>query len=340
LFRTIFLILFLFSVNSLFSQWSLEVSSQVEKDGKGLGGATIGLYQGTKLLKEVTSQSNGDFTIEVPANGEFVIQVSYLDCNPKKFLVSTRGVPAEVAAENFMPSYRIGGFTMRPPLPTIDYSALQNPLLKIVYFASSGRFDHEDAYTEKMLGALSQIRDAEKALLEKQAAAVKEGDGALKKNECELAKTHYKKAIDLIPVSPYQDYSKTQLIKCDECINAAANEAKLAAGKEAAAKKAAEQKAADDKAKAEQEKLAKEKAEREKIAAAELKKAEDQKKAEEKAAQEKAREENERLAREKAEKDKSAAAEAKRLEDEKKPRRKRLMIKPGLSRKKLPEKTL
>ena len=216
--RVIFIIFFCTLHSSAFCQWNLEVSSRVEKDGKGLSGASVALYQGSTLIKETTSRSDGDFTMDVPANGEYLIEVSYQDCNKKKFLVSTRGVPAEVAADNFMPRYRIGGFTMNPPLYSIDYSALRQPLLKVVYFNSSGKFDHDAAYTERMLTSLGQIRDAEKALLDKHEKLVKEADNLLKKKNCEQARQTYQQAIALIPQSPYQDYPQAQLAKCDDCL--------------------------------------------------------------------------------------------------------------------------
>jgi hypothetical protein len=264
-------------------QFSLSISSQVEQDGKGLGGASISLYQGSKLMGQTISEPDGDFTIEVPANGEFIIQVSYADCNTKKFYVSTRGVPPEVASDNFTPGYRIGGFTMKKPLYSIDYSALKNPLLKILYFPDQGKFDHDDPHTGMMLKSLERIRDAEKALIEKQLAAVKEGDAALKKKDCALAKTCYEKAVSIIPQMPYEEYPKAQISKCDNCMAEKKTEEQKAAQQ---SQLDAEKKAADEKAKA--DRLAKEEEERKKKADDDLKKKEQQKIAAEKASNEKA----------------------------------------------------
>src|SRR5688572_27906612 len=82
------------------AQWFLSVTSNVDRDGKGLGGVSVTLLQGSTVVKEVTTESNGDFTIVVPANGQSIIQVSYPECRSKKFQVSSRRVPADVSNDN------------------------------------------------------------------------------------------------------------------------------------------------------------------------------------------------------------------------------------------------
>ena len=41
--------------------WSLKVSSNVEKDGRALPGATVILYRGSAVVTQVESDANGDF---------------------------------------------------------------------------------------------------------------------------------------------------------------------------------------------------------------------------------------------------------------------------------------
>ncbi|MDI1353863.1 MAG: hypothetical protein PSX36_03015 [bacterium] len=314
-----------------YGQWDLTISSKVEKEGKGLGGAKIELIQGTKVVSEMTSASNGEFKVEVPPNGEFIIQVSYPNCNTKKFQVFTRGVPPDVAADDFKPKYKIGGFTMKEPLPGIDYSALKNPMVKIVYFPEIGKFDHVDDHTGAMLTALDKIRAAEQDLIDRQEQAVKDGDEALKKNDCVLAKSNYEKAIKLIPQKPYDDLPKAQILKCDKCIadkdeggkKAAETAAAAAAAQKLAQEKAAAEKLAAEKAAA--DKMLAEKAAAEKKAADDLAKAQQEKAAKELA--EKTKAESERLAKEKAtadkltkekaEADKKAAEEQAKVQQEK-----------------------
>lgn len=243
--------------------WSLRLSSRVEKEGKALPGAVIRLYQGSKLVNQLMSGSDGDFEVDVPPNGDFMLQVSYGDCNTKKFQISTRGVPEEIAADRFRPSFEIGGVTMAKPLYSIDYSLLSQPLVKVAYMEADRKFDHDEMHTEQMLQGLSSIREAEKALIRKQQETCKTGDEALKKKDCELAKQRYEQAISLLPQEPYDQYPKEQLKKVNDCFGKKQEEEKKKSEEEAA--KAGATKAAAEKA--ENERLAREKAEADKRAA-------------------------------------------------------------------------
>ncbi len=156
--------------------WTLRLISSVEKDGKGLGGASIKLFQGAKLVSQSLSGADGDFTLEIPPNGDFMLVVSYGDCNTKKFQVSTLGVPAEIGDDRFRPSFEIGGVTMAKPLYSIDYSALNSPLVKIAFMPDIKKFDHDENHTTQMLAALGKIREAEKALIQKQQETCEAGD--------------------------------------------------------------------------------------------------------------------------------------------------------------------
>lgn len=296
--------------------WSLQLSSTVDlrswkltsksdKNEKGLGGATIELYQGSTVVKQVRTDPEGDFVIDVPANGEYMLVVSYLTCNPKRFYISTKGVPADIANDNFKPTFGIGGFVMAEAFPGIDYSLLNQPLVRITWVADRKKFDHDAMYTDQMLKGLMAIAKAENDLVEKFTSANKAGDDALRKNDCPLAKTSYEKALGLIPK---EIYPRDQLVKVGECLKAK-DEAAKKAQEEAEAKAKAE---AEAKAKAEADKLAKQKAE------AEAKtKAEEERLAKEKAEKEKA--EAEKLAKEKAAADKAKAeAEAKAKAEEEK----------------------
>jgi hypothetical protein len=280
--------------------WNLVLSSMVEKDDRGLGGATIELLQGATVVKKGVSAGNGYFSMDVPGNGDYILRVSYQDCNSKIFSINTRNVPEDVISrDNSRPTMKIDGVTMKKPLYSINYAALKLPMAKILYVPDEGKFGHDENHTDKMLDALDQIREAERILLEKHANAIKDGDAALKKNDCPLAKKNYEKAIALIPEAPYDEQPKIKLAGADKCIaekdNAAAD--KMQKEKEAA-EKAATAKLAADKAAKEKEaadRLAKEKAEKDAAA---------QKLAAEKAAKEK--EQADKLAKEKEVAEKSA----------------------------------
>jgi hypothetical protein len=303
---------------------SLKLSNKAERSETGLAGANIALYQGDKLVKTVKSNAEGDFTIDVPPNGEFILVVSYGDCNAKKFSVNTTGVPSEIGNDNFKPKFGIGGFLMAKPLPGINYSILSQPLVKVKWIADRRKFDHDEGYTDQILNGLGKVAETENALISKFVEAAKAGDEALKKNDCPLAKQNYEKALALIPG---EAYPKEQLLKVGKCLGQEeearkkaeeASAAKAGAQKEQAEKAAAE-KLAREKAqqeKAEAERQAREKAAAEKVAAEKL--------AAEKQAADKARKEQadrekaeaDRLAREKASAEKASSEKAQKEQAE------------------------
>lgn len=277
------ILLFRFSLSS--QNWKLKLSSNVElrtwklndrvdKQEKALAGASIRLLNGSSVVSEVSSKSNGDFTIEVPPNGDYMMEVSYAGCNTKRFAVSTKGVPGEVGNSGFNPSYSIGGFILSRPLPGIDYAPLKDPLLKVYYIDGAKKFDNDEDVTDRGLRTVSKLATAETDLVGKFCAFNRAGDDALAKNDCPLAKSNYEKAIALIQG---EAYPATQLSKVADCLKQKENSDKKAVddavAKVAADKAAREQQESDKLVKAQAE-AARKQAEKEKAAEAKKKKEE------------------------------------------------------------------
>ncbi|MBK7817520.1 MAG: carboxypeptidase regulatory-like domain-containing protein [Sphingobacteriaceae bacterium] len=350
---SLFIALAFTAINAQTNTWVLKVNSTVEyrsfvvkggvlePEDKSLGGASITIYKGSTQVSQVTSNGSGDFTADIPADGDYIMEVSYSGCNAKRFLFNTR-VPADKASDNFKASIDIQGVIMAKPLYSIDYSALKQPMTLISYLPGKKKFGDDENYTSSSLAALSNIRNNELALIDKFNTAIKTGDAALVKNDCPTAKLNFEKAISLLPD---QAYPKERLALANKCIKEK-EDAKAKADADAAAKakaemeakiaaKKAEEEAAAAKAKAVAEAAAKAKAEAEAKAqaeaaakakadaeaAAKAKEAEAAKLAAEKAAKEKAeaeakaKAEAEKLAAEKAAKEK-ADAEAKAKAEE------------------------
>lgn len=263
-------------------EWSLKLKSTVElrtwrlttradKTEKSIQGATIILYNGTNAIKEVQSDPDGNFEIEIPANGDFYLSVSYPGCNTKKFYVSTKGIPDDQNNKDFKPSVKIGGFMMSKPFKGVDYLGLEQPLLKVEYKNRNEGFDKDQAISNKGIDIVTNIMDAENVLIEKFCNYNKLGDEALNKKNYVLAKGYYQKALELIPK---EEYPLMRLEKAEDGIKE--NQAKKEAIEEekaaqAAAAKLANQKAIEEKKAKEKamfDKAAAERAEKEKAKAA------------------------------------------------------------------------
>ena len=224
--------------------WSLTTKA-VSKEVQ-LGGATIKLFQGDKLVSQVNSDESGEFTLMVPPNGEYTGEVSYPGCNTKRFSVSTNGVPEKVGTNDYKPTHTVkGGFVMVKPYPSIDYSNLDKSLIKISYLPSLKNFDDEHDATNRGLELVGEVYSAENILFEAFCAKNRAGDAALKIPDCPLARKLYNEAIAIIP---NEEYPVEQLKKVGACLKEA----------EEAERKAKE--AAEAKEKARLEQLDKDKA--------------------------------------------------------------------------------
>lgn len=320
------IIVLAFFVSTINAQWSLKLNSNVylrtwkldtkaNKEEKEIDGATVTLFQGGKQISQVTTSNGGEFTVMVPKDGEFYLTVSYPGCNTKRMAINTQNVPENMTKDGYKPSFEItGGFIMVKPYPGINYSELSQDLIRVEYLPNKKAFDDTEAGTERGLGIVSKIYAAEDELFNKFCSTNKQGDVALAKPDCPLAKMLYEKAIAMIPG---EQYPVVQLAKVGLCLK----------DKELAEKKAAEEAAAKAAAQANKEKENKDAADKKAIADAIAKanaekaaliKEEEAKLAKankEKAAKEEA--ENEKLAKEKAEKEKKDKAAAERLAKQK-----------------------
>ncbi|MBL7918329.1 MAG: carboxypeptidase regulatory-like domain-containing protein, partial [Bacteroidia bacterium] len=304
------------SSNVEIRNWKL--TSKAEKEEKSLGGASIVLTKGGTVVGQTTSNGNGDFTIDVPPNGEYILTVSYPGYNTKKFAVNTFNVPEEFAKDNYKPTFSIGGFIMAKAFPGINYSGLQNPLVKVEFKDKKKVFDHDETVTQSGLNTVMKIYNDEDALIQKFCNTNKQGDIALAKPDCPLAKQLYESAMKIIPG---EQYPVEQLAKVGQCLQAKEEEAKKAAEDAAKAKADAEAAAkakaeADAKAKEEASAAAKAKAEADAKARAEAQaKAKEEANAKAKAEAELAAKKKEAEAKAKAEDE--AEAKAKQLAKEK-----------------------
>ena len=319
----IFIIIFLF-FNTLLSfsqEWTLPFYSKVEKNGKKLQGATVTLMQGSKQILQTMTGDDGAFKIQIPANGDFIVIVTKPGHCAKRFQFSTRGVPADKTQDNFK-GFNIESISLFEPLPNIDYSVLNQSLVKVNYDPAKDNFDFDEAYINQMLSALDRLKQLEQDALNKQkeleanyTASVKAGDAAFKKKDWVMARAGYNQALTYKPAELYPKDQLAQIeiiIKDQEALNKkAADDAAKKAAEKAAAEAAAKAKAeADAKAKADAEAAAKKKAEEE---AARLAKEKADKEAAAKAAADKLAAEKaaaEAAAKAKAEADAKAKADA------------------------------
>ncbi len=219
---------------------------------------------------------DGEFKFQIPANGDYTISVTKIGHCTKKFQVSTKGVPVDKTQDDFI-GFNIQSISLFEPLPGIDYSVLNQVLVKVTYDSTKDIFDYDEAYSNQMLEALDRLRqlelDAQKKLKELEAnytASIKAGDKAFQKKDWAMAKAGYNQALTYKPAELYPKEQLAQIeiiLKDQAALNKKSESDKAEAArlaKEKADKELADKLSKEEAAKkAEAARLAKEKADKE-----------------------------------------------------------------------------
>ena len=286
---------------------TVRFETRIEKDGKGTGSANVNVLQNGKPFRTVVTGDDGKLKLDLPFGFNYQIVVSKPQLCTKKFEVSTIGIPEDSREMAF----KVDGISLFELQKGIDYSVLNQTLLKVNYNAGTQNMDYDEAYFNQIQGALAQLKELERSAIqkakEKEASyqnAIKNGDKQFQKKEWQVALSSYQEATS---IKPEESYPKEQIANINKLIAEA--DAKAKAEAEAKAKAEAERLAkekadADAKAKADADKLAKAKADADAKAKAD---ADAKAKAD---AEAKAMAEAERLAKEKADADAKAKADA------------------------------
>ena len=204
------------AVRSVVEIRTWKLTTKAEEEINPLSGAQITAMQNGKVVATSISDVDGKFVINIPPNGSFVVEVSFPGLISKRFSVNSTGVPDELRKEeNFKPSFGIGGFILSKPFKGIDYSGLSTPLVHVIYDNKVKNFDDDETCTERGLEIAGRIFDSEQTLVTNFCNLNKQGDQALKKPDCPLAKMLYEKAMGLIPGEPYP---AEQMKKVGECL--------------------------------------------------------------------------------------------------------------------------
>lgn len=184
---------------------SWQLTSKAIKKESFLSGASVKLLKENSIVSETTSDAEGNFEINIPPTGNFILLIEYPGSNPKKFAVSSKTVPQDKNNANFKPTVDIVGIVMSKPKKDMEHIGLYPPSVTLA---------HNNRQVTKHGSHLrTNIYDGEYKLIQKFCTANKLGDIALEKKNYSLAKTFYHMAIDMMDG---EEYPKIQLKKAEE----------------------------------------------------------------------------------------------------------------------------
>ena len=218
--KIISLIFFLFMLSGFFMAQSRNLklkgkvelrnwqfSSKAYKNESFLTGASIKLYKANAEIAAAVSDAHGNFEIDIPDNGQYILMIEYPGKESKKFAVNAKSVSPNKDDANFKPNVDIVGIVMSKPKSGKESIGLNMPSATIVHKTESDNKQNSRLRTN--------IYDGEYKLIQKFCTANKLGDMALERKDYSLAKTFYLMAVDMIDG---EEYPKTQLKKAEEGI--------------------------------------------------------------------------------------------------------------------------
>lgn len=228
-------------------EWNLKLKSKVEmrswllsnkaaKTERELSGTTVTLLKNDQVIKQVQSDPNGEFEIDIPGNGQYTLTLDYPGCPTKRFTVASTGVPEKAGYSRFSPQITLLSFIMGKKINGVDYIGLNNPITHVEFKSGTESFQENETVAEKGKQIEAKIVDAENHIVEKHCALNKKGDDAFKAKNYNLAKSFYEQAIAMLPE---EEYAKEGLKKTKDKLEE--KEAIEKEKKEAARQKAATQ---------------------------------------------------------------------------------------------------
>lgn len=200
--RAVFLIFLVFNSFSFFGQDVLvEVQGDVSDDDGNLSGVSLQVSQGSKIVNTAITDPYGKYSFAVPLGGDFAVVVSKPGYVSKRFTINTNGVTPERALLKFTP---IGAkISLFKKLEGVDYSLLNQPLIKYVYNPTKENFEYDKGYLNNMLDALETVKAAEKVVKEKEKqkdgsynTLIKEADKLFSNKDWPGAKSKYQEAFN------------------------------------------------------------------------------------------------------------------------------------------------
>ena len=257
------LIFYSFSISS--QELSIKIKGKITDDLHPIVDANVIITQNSKIVNKLLTDATGHFNFTVPFGVDYLITVSKDEFVSKKFDINTNGIPPEKSSSNFKVIQ--ADITLFKRMKGVDYSILDQPIIKYSYNAEDEVFDFDEKLLQDMLNKIETIHETEDDITLKQKQeesayknTIKLADKAFSKEDWQSAIVKYKEANK---INPKESYPLTQLDNITKLVSE-----KLALENKAKADKALADKALADKAAA--DKLASDKAKADKAAADKL----------------------------------------------------------------------
>lgn len=124
-----------------------------------LSGALVQVTQNAFLYNALTANQQGEYKINLPAEGEYEVTISKPGYVQKKYTVNTGGIPQEKIAT--LPVYT-ADIVLFNYYEGVDYSLFDNPINKYSYNPTNNNIDYNEKYLKEMREAMREVKKAER----------------------------------------------------------------------------------------------------------------------------------------------------------------------------------
>lgn len=182
------------------AEGSVSINIIVERDNeKALREATAKLFEKATLLNTKTSGNEGLINFKLNVNSEYIIEIS-----------KDKYVTKIINVNTTIPEYEKGSFEIAfslllfIPCEGLDFSVLQNPVMKLAYNDLKRDFLPEKNYDKIMVDKLQQLmKNNENCIEENYQKIVRKGDREFAEKKYTDALESYNKALEIRPDDQY-----------------------------------------------------------------------------------------------------------------------------------------
>lgn len=166
-------------------KWSL--SSKAYRLEEALNGAIIELFEGDKQLATTTSDAEGNFTLNLPSTGNYLMVIRKSGYNTRKFSINCNSIIIKNGESNFIPSVNMTGFIGDKSIKDVGDMSLSHPSVQMMD-------DKNEIIKYGGLNFPVNVNDGEVRLIQKFCTCNKLGDLAMQNKNYALAKKYYQMA--------------------------------------------------------------------------------------------------------------------------------------------------
>lgn len=277
----------------------IKVKGDITEEENPLSAVAIQVVCNGKVATTALSDAKGEYAFHLPQGKDYYIVFTKEGYVAKRFAVSTRNIPKELESSEF--SSITARVVLFKRVSGVDYSMLEQPMVKYYFNTVKKEFDYDLGYLNQMLANLESIEEAERLIKEQEQGTDAAYYSLIKLADKSFERKNYQKALskyaEALAIKPKEMHPQTQITLLNRIIEDQ-DFLQKEQSERVVKEKADADRLAKEKANADAERIAKEKVEADKLKA-EL----DAAKAREKAEEARVKAEEEKIALAKAAED-------------------------------------